>query len=313
MSKYPLKELFPNFTRWKVKVILAKYNVEISGLRLFPQFNSDHHLESSAMHPTINMPSFNFNHFPNELKTLIFSYLERPIRGKIGVLGKAALVCKEWRQLAENPDFWGEFVVGGEAKKIVSLLNSFRCSRVRCVELGNREHLDKKELADIFNALRSHSKSNYLETLLMSGTRDSLDLSAVHPFKLAEVVENLDSLIIENCQFTEDQLNTLFLHLAELPTRLGRLSFPGADLKSVPADLLARAVAGLQSLVLPRADLTQEQVLAIFNTLDGPDFVRCQWVDLKNTDLSVLEPSLMAKVVARLKVAELYQCSLTRW
>ena len=80
----------------------------------------------------------------------------------------------------------------------------------------------------------------------------------------------------------------------------------------MPADLLAKAVAGLQSLILPRADLTQEQVLAIFNTLDGPDFVRCQWVDLKNTDLSVLEPSLMAKVVARLKVAELYQCSLTR-
>ena len=267
------------------------------------------------MHPIINMPASNtnFNHLPNELKTLIFSYLERPIRGKIGVLGKAALVCKEWRQLAENPDFWGEFVVGGEAKKIVSLLNSFRCSRVKCVELGNREHLDKKELADIFNALGYHSKSNHLETLLMSGTRDSLDLSAVHPFKLAEVVENLDSLIIENCQFTEDQLNTLFLHLAELPTRLGRLSFPGADLKSVPADLLARAVAGLQSLVLPRADLTQEQVLAIFNTLEGPDFVRCQWVDLKNTDLSGLEPNLMARVVTRLKVAELYQCSLTRW
>ena len=142
-------------------------------------------------------------------------------------------------------------MVSGQAKKIVGLLNSFRCSRVKCVELGNREHLDKKELADIFNALRSHSKSNYLETLLMSGTRDSLDLSAVHPFKLAGVVENLDALIIENCQFTEEQLNTLVLHLAELPTRLGRLSFPGADLKSVPADLLARAVAGLQSLVLP--------------------------------------------------------------
>ena len=84
------------------------------------------------------------------------------------------------------------------------------------------------------------------------------------------------------------------------------------QIKSVPADLLARAVAGLQSLVLPRADLTQEQVLAIFNTLDRPDFVRCQWVDLKNTDLSALEPSLMARVVTRLKVAEFYQCSLTR-
>ena len=262
--------------------------------------------------PASSVTPINFNHLPIELKTLIFSYLKKPTRGNIGVLGRAALVCKEWRQLAENPDFWDEFVISGEAKKIVGLLNSFRCSRVRCVELGNREHLDKKELADIFNALGSHSKSNFLETLLMSGTRDSLDLSAVHPFKLAGVVENLDALIIENCQFTEEQLNTLVLHLAELPTRLGRLSFPSADLKSVPADLLARAVAGLQSLVLPRANLTQEQVVAIFNKLDGPDFVRCKWIDLKNTDLSGLEASLMARVVSRMKVAEFYQCSLTR-
>ena len=123
-------------------------------------------------------------------------------------------------------------MVGGEAKKIVGLLNSSRCSRVKCVELGNREHLDKKELADVFNALVAHSKNNFMETLLMSGTRDTLDLSAVHPFKLVGAVENLDALIIENCKLTEEQLNTLVLHLAELPTRLGRLSFPGADLKS---------------------------------------------------------------------------------
>ena len=123
-------------------------------------------------------------------------------------------------------------MVGGESKKIVGLLNSFRCSRVKYVELGNREHLDKKELADVFNALVSHSKNNFMESLLMSGTRDTLDLSAVHPFKLAGAVENLDALIIENCKLTEEQLNTLVLHLAELPTRLGRLSFPGVDLKS---------------------------------------------------------------------------------
>ena len=52
--------------------------------------------------------------------------------------------------------------------------------------------------------------------------------------------------------------------------------------------------------------------MAIFKRLDGLDFLRCEWVDLKNTDLSGLEPSLMARVVTRLKVAELYQCSLTR-
>ena len=146
-------------------------------------------------------------------------------------------------------------------------------------------------------------KDELLDIMAMKIIREEMDYS------LEELTEFVNERVPT---FTEEQLNTLVLHLAELPTRLGRLSFPGADLKSVPADLLARAFAGLQSLVLPRADLTQEQVLAIFNTLDGPNFVRCQWVDLKNTDLSVLEPSLMARVVTRLKVAELYQCSLTR-
>ena len=89
-------------------------------------------------------------------------------------------------------------------------------------------------------------------------------------------------------------------------------TFPGANLKSVPAGLLAKAVAGLQVLVLPRADLTPDQVEAIFNELDKPEFVRCRWVDLKNTDLSGLDPALTARVVNRLEMSEMYQCSLTR-
>ena len=55
--------------------------------------------------------SINFNHLPNELKTLIFSFLEKPTRGDIGYLGNAALVCRQWRQLAKNPDFWDEVLV----------------------------------------------------------------------------------------------------------------------------------------------------------------------------------------------------------
>ena len=67
--------------------------------------------------------SINFNHLPNELKILIFSFLEKPTRGDIGDLGNAALVCRQWRQLAENPDFWDEvgliIILKGRSKKIV--------------------------------------------------------------------------------------------------------------------------------------------------------------------------------------------------
>ena len=55
--------------------------------------------------------SINFNHLPNELTTHIFSFLGKPTRGNIGHLGNAALVCRQWRQLAENPDFWDEVLV----------------------------------------------------------------------------------------------------------------------------------------------------------------------------------------------------------
>ena len=97
---------------------------------------------------------------------MIFSYLEKPTRGNIGVLGKAALVCREWRQVAENPDFWGEFVVSGEAKKIVGLLNSFRCSRVKRVELDNREHLVKKELAELSAEGSETTSSHWVSSCL---------------------------------------------------------------------------------------------------------------------------------------------------
>ena len=78
--------------------------------RLWYQFNLERQQERMFAPLTTMTSSYsiNFNHLPNELKTLIFSFLEKPTRGDISYLGNAALVCRQWRQLAENPDFWDE-------------------------------------------------------------------------------------------------------------------------------------------------------------------------------------------------------------
>ena len=252
-----------------------------------------------------------FTQLPIEIKTMVFSYLDRPTNCHSSWdLTMASLVCREWRELAGHPDLWQEYRVTGGKRKLVGLLKSSRFLKVKYVELGTREKIDKTEVEEIFEALSKHT--NTLEQVLVSDVRGELDIRGVKPEVLSRVVGRLDAFLVEAAIFSEEQLNVLFQHLSGPSSRLGRLSFPNCDLSSVPPDSLARAVSGLQSLIIPRATVTSEQVHKVFSHLDREEKPRCRKLDLKNVDLSLLEPSMLARVVSKMAVAELYDTRLSR-
>ena len=134
----------------------------------------------------------------------------------------------------------------------------------------------------------------------------------MHPILLARVVRQLDAFIVENATFSEVQLSTLFQHLSEPLSRLSRLSFPNAPLTTVAPQILAKAILNIRQVVLPRADVFQDQVVELFNHLDKEKRPRLQALELRLVDLASIEPSLFSRVVGRLRVAELYDCKLSR-
>jgi len=252
-----------------------------------------------------------FAELPLEIKTMVFDMLDPPRRGEVPDLSLAALVSREWRGLAGAPHLWQDLPVTGGPTRILGLLNSPRFTMVKYVELGTREHLDAKAMAAIFDMLAQ--RLDTLEQVLVSDARGRVELGGVRPGVLARVAARLDAFLVEGGgALGEEQLAALMARLAQPGARLGRLCLPGADLTSLPPDLLAAAVPRLRAAVFPRAKLTEEQVVAVFQALDGAEPARLRMLDLKNVDVSMVEPSVLARVVGRLRAAELYDTRLTR-
>ena len=101
--------MLPRKYRKKWKWFLCRKNCQnLCGITVLVYFGRPTRKDLSTMTSSY---SINFNQLPNELTTHIFSFLGKPTMGNVGQLGNAALVCRQWRQLAENPDFWDEVLV----------------------------------------------------------------------------------------------------------------------------------------------------------------------------------------------------------
>ena len=87
-----------------------------------------------------------FGQLSVELKTMVFSYLDRLTDcHSCWDLAMASLVSREWRELAGRPDLGLEYRLTGGKRKLVGLLKSSRFLKVKYVEVGNREKIDKTE------------------------------------------------------------------------------------------------------------------------------------------------------------------------
>ena len=88
-----------------------------------------------------------FSQLSVELKTMVFSYLDRPTDcHSCWDLTMASLINREWQELAGHPDLWQEYRVTGGKRKLVGLLKSSRFLEVKYVEVGTREKIDKTEV-----------------------------------------------------------------------------------------------------------------------------------------------------------------------
>ena len=90
---------------------------------------------------------------------------------------------------------------------------------------------------------------------------------------------------------------------------LRRLDLRGASLASLEPDLLARAVAGMEEVQLGNVPVSSQQAEAIFTVVTVQ--TKLQKLSVSFTDLSSLEPGLLARAVVSLEEVSLRATQLT--
>ena len=253
-----------------------------------------------------------FDNLPEEIQLRIFNLLGR--RGEstgpddsiekreeqdFSDLCTAALVCRSWRRMVDDPLLWREMVVqvkgAQDAGRLSTLLQMPRLTSIRTLVVDRCPDGFSK----LWRCLASRTGlCSNLETLVCNGqnVKDIADFRGLRFLKHLVINDIID--------WNDDQKAVLFTELAGALTldtsKLETLILDGdLCLESVEPSLLAQVVSRLQRADLPEAYLTNEQVSVILASLEESDTL--QELRMDDTDLSQVEAKLLARVVHKLR------------
>ena len=140
------------------------------------------------------------------------------------------------------------------------------------------------------------------------------NLSVVGPSLLASAVNSIKEVNISNTELTAQQMEAIMtiLDSGGCPTK--KLDISWNNLSTVDPNLLARVVTGLEEMkwveVRGEVELTVIQVEAILTAICAEDCL-VKKLDISYTNLSSVDPGLLARAVNRLEEVEMSVAYLT--
>ena len=258
-------------------------------------------------------------------------------------------VCRRWREVGEAPSLWTWVhlaVVGKNLWGMVELLGRRRLqgatritiravscelllallehSGMRSVTFGvitlasfepqllaesvtsvesvhlEQAHLSCHQPGPILAAISAGSQ---LKRLNLSGT----NLSSIPPGLVGRAISLLEEATLTYTSLTTLQLESILTSITE-DSKLTRLNLGGCDLSSVSPHLLG-ALCRLESLAAAGTSLTKEQLQSMFTIINNDSPLRK--LNLAATDLSAVEPIMMAEALSKLREADLHNTSLS--
>ena len=243
---------------------------------------------------------------PVEILELVFHLL--PPRDRRAARG----VSRWWREVAEVASLWTWVCFrlrrrGGE-QELVKVMGSRRLEAAQGLEV-------RQVTEELLQAVIRHPGLRQL------GLKDN-DFTSIEIKQLVEALGKVEDVDLSFGSFTPHQVTVLFAALANGPaSKLKKLnlkflqfSTDGFMQASLPveAEDVGLAVSRLEDADLSDLALTTLQAMAIFAILGGHRKVALRRLAMVGTNLSGVEPAMLARAVAGLKRCDLRQCCLTK-
>ena len=176
-------------------------------------------------------------------------------------------------------------------------------SRLKEVNLSMTGLTQEQKLEILLGVCAENSQ---LKTLNIGG----INFSTVDGGLLARAVTPLDHVYMGMTQLTSQQAEEILTAVCAQGSALKTLDIRGNRLSLVEEGLVARAVTSLKQVNLGDTELTQRQAEEIFTAISERD---CQLenLDLQGSNLSSVEPNILARTLNSLKEASFANTELT--
>ena len=171
-------------------------------------------------------------------------------------LSKVVLVCRRWRDIAEDPSLWTWGRIRVRSAYDVQMLGIKRLQGVQKIWVvwGAWESQELDKLFQIVRRLRN------LSNLYMP----HISLSSLDPELLVTAVNKVEELYMYNCQMTSNQAIAMFEGLSDT-TKLKTLNVHGNNLSTVNKDTLATVINKLETVYMYNTQLKGEQVTCLLS------------------------------------------------
>eukprot|EP00092_Neocalanus_flemingeri_P014722 GFUD01015888.1.p1 GENE.GFUD01015888.1~~GFUD01015888.1.p1 ORF type:complete len:256 (+),score=55.87 GFUD01015888.1:82-849(+) len=170
------------------------------------------------------------------------------------------LVCRMWRDIGEDAILWTRGPIFLSSRDDLFKLDIRRLKYAQ--EIRVRCQLESLELEELLRVVIG------LPKLKIIGL-NCYNLSSVDPDLLAMIVNSIDTVVISDCNLTNQQVETIFATISE-DTKLKKLWIHHNNLSTVEPAVLATAVSKIEVVNLMITNLTGQQTTCLLTQATGP-------------------------------------------
>jgi len=238
---------------------------------------------------------------PPEVMTVIFSYLD------VSSLKSVVLVCRQWRNIGENPNMWKALkLVETHPEDLEVLLNFRRLKMIQYFKIFDWLSNEHVKLLKYSNLKTLDISRCYLHEI-------GLEFPDPDPELLGEALKNIEVVNVNRAVLSDEQWLGIFKGLngaSRMKTLIINTTEEDddediiADLSHISPDLFAKAITKLETVQVADTSLTSDQLTALVKHINK-NTSKVKNLSIASNDVSEVDSRELALAFNKLEMLDL--------